>query len=41
MTWKDHKENFNNNTKVRLVNPAKNKLGHISKAVLDTANKNI
>ena len=41
ITLKDHKENFNNNPTVRLINPAKNELGHISKAILDTANKNI
>ena len=40
ITLKDHKENFNNNPTVRLINPAKNELGHISKAILDTANKN-
>ena len=38
---KDHKENFNNNPTVRLINPAKNELRHISKAILDTTNKNI
>ena len=38
---KYHKENFNNNLIVRLINPAKNELGHISKAILVTANKNI
>ena len=41
ITLKDHKENFNNNPTVRLINPAKNELGYISKAILDTANKNI
>ena len=30
-----------NNPTVRLINPAKNKLGRISKAMLDTANKSI
>ena len=34
ITLKDHKENFNNN-------PTELELGHISKAMLDTANKNI
>ena len=38
---KDHKENYSNNPTVRLLNPAKNELGHISKAFLDTTNKNI
>ena len=28
---KDHKQNFSNNPKVRLLNPAKNELGRISK----------
>ena len=41
ITLKDHKENFNNNPTVRLINPAKNELGYISNAILDTANKNI
>ena len=41
ITLKDHKEKFNDNPTVRLVNPAKNELGYISKAILDTANKNI
>ena len=41
ITQKKRKENFNNNLTVRLINPAKNELGHISKAILDTTNKNI
>ena len=41
ITLKDHKENFNNTPTVRLVNPARNELGSISKAILDTANKEI
>ena len=41
ITLKDHKDNFNNNPTVRLINPAKNELGHISKAILDTTNENI
>ena len=41
ITLKDHKENFNNNPTVRLINLAKNELGHISKTILDAANKNI
>ena len=41
ITLKDHKENFNNNPTVRLINPAKNGLGRISKTILDTANENI
>ena len=38
---KDHKENFQNNPTVRLINPAKNELGKISKVILDRINKNI
>ena len=41
ITMKDHKQNFNNNPTLRFINPAKNLLGCISKAILDTANKNI
>ena len=40
ITLKDHKEHFNNNLTVRLIKPAKNELGRISKTTLDT-NKNI
>ena len=35
ITLKDHKENFLNNSTVRLINPAKNELGGIHKAILD------
>ena len=38
---KDHKENYSNNLTVRLLNPAKSELGHISKTFLDTTHKNI
>ena len=41
ITLKDYKENFNNNPTVTLINPVKNELEHISKAILDTTNKNI
>ena len=41
ITLKDHKENHINNLTVRLLNLAKNELRHISKAFLDTTNKNI
>ena len=41
ITLKDHKENFNNNITVRLINPGRNELGRISKGILDTAIKNI
>ena len=35
---KDHKENFNNHPTVRLISPAKNELGRISKLKLDKIN---
>ena len=41
ITMKDHKENFLNNPKTRLLNPAKNELGRISKAILDKINLNL
>ena len=41
ITLKNHKENFNINPTVRLINPAKNELGHIRKAFLDKPNKSI
>ena len=41
ISLKDHKENFQNNPTVRLINPAKNELGKLSKVVLDKVNKNI
>ena len=41
ITLKDHKENLDNNPTVRLINPAKNELGHISKTILGTTNKSI
>ena len=41
VTLKGHKENSNNNPTVRLLNPGNNELGHISKAFLDTTNKDI
>ena len=37
-TLKDHKDNFANNPQVRLINPAKNELGRISKVILDKTN---
>ena len=41
ITLKDHKENFLNNPKTRLLNPAKNELGRISKAILEKINLNL
>ena len=38
VTLKDHKENFSNRPTVRLINPAKNEIGRISKTVLDDIN---
>ena len=37
-TLKDHKDNFANNPQVRLIDPAKNELGKISKVILDKIN---
>ena len=39
VTLKDHKDNFENNPKTRLINPAKNEIGRISKVILDKINK--
>ena len=38
ITVKDHKKNFLNHPKVRLINPAKNELGRRSKTILDNIN---
>ena len=38
ITLKDHKENFQNNPTNRLINPAKNEIGRISKVILDKIN---
>ena len=38
ISLKDHKENFQNNPKCRLLNPAKNNLGLISRQILDRIN---
>lgn len=35
LTLKDHKDNFSNNPKCRLINPAKTDLGKVSKHLLD------
>ena len=37
-TLKDHKPNFNNNPTTRLINPAKNELGRLSKVILQNLN---
>ena len=41
ITLKDHKENFDNNPKTRLINPAKNEIGRVSKVILDKINKSL
>ena len=41
ITIKDHKENFDNHPTVRLINPAKNELGRISKLLLEKINQKI
>ena len=38
ITLKDHNDNFENNPTVRLLNPAKNELGRISKVILQKLN---
>ena len=40
-TLKDHKENFQNNPTVRLINPAKKEIGRISKVILDKINSSL
>ena len=41
ITLKDHKENFANRPTVRLINPAKNEIGRISKSILDDINSRL
>ena len=41
ITIKDHKANFDNQSTVRLINPAKNELGRIKKLILDKIYKKI
>ena len=38
---KDHKENFQNNQPVRLINPAKYELGRLSKLIIQAVNKEL
>ena len=38
---KDHKENFLNHPTTRLINPAKNEIGRISKQILDQINSKL
>ena len=39
ITLKDHKENFKNNPKCRLINPAKSEIGIVNKEYIDSINK--
>ena len=41
ITLKDHKENFQNDPKCRLINPAKSNIGKISKQLIQEINKEI
>ena len=41
ITLKDHKDNFNNNSKCRLINPAKPQIGRVSKSILDRINNDV
>ena len=41
ITVKDHKANFQNNTKCRLINPSKPEIGKISKQMLEKINSTI
>ena len=38
ISLKDHKPDFKNHPKCRLINPAKSQLGKVSKAILDKIN---
>ena len=41
ITIKDHKDEFSNKIPCRLINPSKSNVGKISRAILDTINKNV
>ena len=41
ISLKDHKENFVNNPNTRLINPAKNEIGRVSKVILDKINSDL
>ena len=41
ITIKDHKENFENNMKCRLINPTETEIGRVSKYILDRRNTDI
>ena len=41
ISMKDHKENLCNKPKCRLINPAKNNLGRVSKQILENINRTV
>ncbi len=41
LTLKDHKPNFENNPKCRLINPSKSDIGVVSKQILERINKKV
>ena len=41
VTLQDHKPNFENKLPTRLINPAKNEIGRISKNIVQTTNTNL
>ena len=41
ISLKDHKENFKHNTKCRLINPSKGKMGVVSKRFLEEINNKL
>jgi hypothetical protein len=41
ISLKDHKENFENNPKCRLINPTKSESGKLSKVILGKINSNL
>ena len=41
IAFKDYKENFQSNLSVRLINPAKNQLGRLSRFIIEAINKGL
>ena len=41
ITLKDHKPNFENNATARLIDPAENEIGRISKVILENISKEL
>ena len=41
ITLKDHKDDFNINSKCRLINPAKSELGKVSKTIIENINNKV